>query len=211
MFKTNSSENLEDTSHTKFSYDNLERKIKSIVLKYLREFINKKLKQIYKNKIGKGIMIKKFLEIKGRQVADAHINYNKEFIKKTLGSILSDTISSRYTSFKQNHNQLLIERLKTDEDENKREYFEKLFNLTFIDCVNHFIGNEKFEVLEGMTLFEEMKSNHKELKKMSINFDDKDYEEYIEVLKDHLERFNSILGRKKGRDRKKIKVNSYNN
>ena len=205
MFKTNSSENLEDTSHTKFSYDNLERKIKSIVLKYLREFINKKLEQIYKNKIGKGIMIKKFLEINGRQVADAHINYNKEFIKKTLGSILSDTISSRFTSFKQNHNQLLIERLKTDEDENKREYFEKLFNLTFIDCVNHFIGNEKFEVLEGMTLFEEMKSNHEELKKMSIKFDDKDYEEYIEVLKDHLERFNSILGRKKGRDRKKNK------
>ena len=188
MFKTNSSENLEDTSHTKFSYDNLERKIKSIVLKYLREFINKKLKQIYKNKIGKGIMIKKFLEINGRQVADTHINYNKEFIKKTLGSILSDTISSRYTSFKQNHNQLLIERLKTDEDENKREYFEKLFNLTFIDCVNHFIGNEKFEVLEGMTLFEEMKSNHKELKKMSINFDDKDYEEYIS----HLINFESI-------------------
>lgn len=185
--------------HTKFSDDNIRRKCKCIILNYVKEFINKKLRQIYNNNIGNGIMKKKILDINKQQVAITNIDYNQKFIKKTIGTILSDTISTRFTNYRPKHNEELIKRLKEDENKNIREYFEKLFNLTFLDCVDHFIGNEKLEILEGMTLFEEMKDDHAQLEKRNIDLND---ESYLENLKYYFENYESILKAKKSRNRK---------
>ena len=144
-------------------------------------------------------MKKKILDINKQQVAITNIDYNQKFIKKTIGTILSDTISTRFTNYRPKHNEELIKRLKEDENKNIREYFEKLFNLTFLDCVDHFIGNEKFEILEGMTLFEEMKEDHAFLEKRNIDLKD---ESYIENLKYYFENYESILKAKKSRNRK---------
>lgn len=144
-------------------------------------------------------MKKKILDINKQQVAITNIDYNQKFIKKTIGTILSDTISTRFTNYRPKHNEELIKRLKEDENKNIREYFEKLFNLTFLDCVNHFIGNEKLEILEGMTLFEEMKDDHAQLEKRNIDLND---ESYLENLKYYFENYESILKAKKSRNRK---------
>ena len=144
-------------------------------------------------------MKKKILDINKQQVAITNIDYNQKFIKKTIGTILSDTISTRFTNYRPKHNEELIKRLKEDENKNIREYFEKLFNLTFLDCVDHFIGNEKFEILEGMTLFEEMKDDHAQLEKRNIDLND---ESYLENLKYYFENYESILKAKKSRNRK---------
>jgi len=144
-------------------------------------------------------MKKKILDINKQQVAKTNIDYNQKFIKKTIGTILSDTISTRFTNYRPKHNEELIKRLKEDENKNIREYFEKLFNLTFLDCVDHFIGNEKLEILEGMTLFEEMKDDHAQLEKRNIDLND---ESYLENLKYYFENYESILKAKKSRNRK---------
>ena len=144
-------------------------------------------------------MKKKILDINKQQVAKTNIDYNQKFIKKTIGTILSDTISTRFTNYRPKHNEELIKRLKNDENKNIREYFEKLFNLTFLDCVDHFIGNEKLEILEGMTLFEEMKDDHAQLEKRNIDLND---ESYLENLKYYFENYESILKAKKSRNRK---------
>ena len=144
-------------------------------------------------------MKKKILDINKQQVAISNIDYNQKFIKKTIGTILSDTISTRFTNYRPKHNEELIKRLKEDENKNIREYFEKLFNLTFLDCVDHFIGNEKLEILEGMTLFEKMKDDHAQLEKRNIDLND---ESYLENLKYYFENYESILKAKKSRNRK---------
>ena len=144
-------------------------------------------------------MKKKILDINKQQVAITNIDYNQKFIKKTIGTILSDTISTRFTNYRPKHNEELIKRLKENENKNIREYFEKLFNLTFLDCVDHFIGNEKLEILEGMTLFEEMKDDHAQLEKRNIDLND---ESYLENLKYYFENYESILKAKKSRNRK---------
>ena len=144
-------------------------------------------------------MKKKILDINKQQVVIANIDYNQKFMKETIGTILSDTISTRFTNYRPKHNEELIKRLKKEENKNIREYFEKLFNLTFLDCVDHFIGNEKFEILEGMTLFEEMKEDHAFLEKRNIDLKD---ESYIENLKYYFENYESILKAKKSRNRK---------
>jgi hypothetical protein len=144
-------------------------------------------------------MKKKILDINKQQVVIANIDYNQKFMKETIGTILSDTISARFTNYRPKHNEELIKRLKEDENKNIREYFEKLFNLTFLDCVDHFIGNEKLEILEGMTLFEEMKDDHAQLEKRNIDLND---ESYLENLKYYFENYESILKAKKSRNRK---------
>ena len=144
-------------------------------------------------------MKKKILDINKQQVVIANIDYNQKFMKETIGTILSDTISTRFTNYRPKHNEELIKRLKKEENKNIREYFEKLFNLTFLDCVDHFIGNEKLEILEGMTLFEEMKDDHAQLEKRNIDLND---ESYLENLKYYFENYESILKAKKSRNRK---------
>ena len=47
------------------------------------------------------------------------------------------------------HNKKVIEKIILE----KKDKFEKLFNLTFIECLEHFIGEKNIEELNGITLF----------------------------------------------------------
>ena len=58
-------------------------------------------------------------------------------------------MTRRIKFYKEEHNNQLIER--------KREEFENLFNLTFIECLEHFVGIRNVEELNGLTLFSEIK------------------------------------------------------
>ena len=62
-------------------------------------------------------------------------------------------ITRRIKFYKEDHNKELINQLI----EEKKEEFENLFNLTFIECLEHFVGIGKIEELNGLTLFSELK------------------------------------------------------
>ena len=187
--------------HTKFSDDNVRRKSKFIVLSYVKDFINKKIAEKC-NDGGFGINTKKLMTINKSQVSNANIDYNKAFMHKTLAKIFSDPISSRYTNYPKNQNEKSIEKLINDENRDNRIYFEKLFNLTFLDCVNHFIGNEKIDVLDGLKLFNEMIEDTKELTNKYIDLDDNDY---LKHLRHYFENYKEILEGKRSRKRGKKK------
>ena len=95
-------------------------KCKNIILEELLEFLNKKIRDIYKNKIGYGIFKKKLLKICNSQKVDATVDFNKKFLDKNLGEIFSDSISESYTNYNFDHNKKLIERLLNEKDENKK-------------------------------------------------------------------------------------------
>jgi hypothetical protein len=139
----------ETGEHNKFSDDNLRRKVKHIILDELMKFINNKICTMYNNNIGHGIFIKKLLIMNQKQKCDATVLFNKEFLNKTLKDIFSDRISSRFTIFPLDHNKKLIYNLMNETDEEKKNYFEKLFNLTFIQCLRHFRGDEMINELTG--------------------------------------------------------------
>ena len=84
--------------HTKFSDDNVRRKSKYIVINELKEFINKQIEIKYEGDIGQGMLIKKFYTLNHKQIANAIIKYNKEFLDKILKDIFSENISTRYTN-----------------------------------------------------------------------------------------------------------------
>ena len=69
---------------------------KKVILRKLLEFLNKKIRDIYKNKIGYGISKKELLNICKSQKEDATIDFNKKFLDKNLAEIFSDNISNAY-------------------------------------------------------------------------------------------------------------------
>ena len=90
--------------HTKFSHDNLIKKCKHIILDNGSFFINQQIKKLYNNKIGDGYFKKELLTLNKKQKSESNVKYNQEFLTKTLGEILSDNISTRYSNYSKQHN-----------------------------------------------------------------------------------------------------------
>ena len=176
--------------HSKFSSDNTLRKIKHITLENVRNLINEKIKEIYNNSIGMGISLKKLLTLNQSQKVDATIDFNKQFMDKKLYEIFSDKISSRYTSYPGDFNKDLIKSLMSEKDLNKREYFQKLFNLSFFDCLSHFRGSKHIKELTGLKSFSEYNEKEK----------DEDYKNQLEYI---INNFEEILKNKRSRKRRK--------
>ena len=106
----------------------------------------------------------------------------------SLKEIFSANISPKFTSFLPN--KIVINRALNEAEENKREKLFKIFNLTFKDCLDIFIGNKNKKEFDGFPKFEDIESNLD---------DDIDYKNKI---KESLFNFENIL--KNTKPRKKI-------
>jgi len=146
--------------HNKFADDNLRKKSKHIILSEILTFLNSKLKEIYKDNIGNGILLKQLLTLNHKQKANIIVNDNKQFLQKTLQEIFSDDISRRYTNFPSDHNKNLINRLLEEDDEEKRKYFNTLFKLTFSEVLCHFQGKQIIKELVGLRTYKEALKNY---------------------------------------------------
>ena len=177
--------------HNKFSDDNLSRRCKHIILDYLFIFINYFIKNIYnlpeENKI-------QLLKINQRQVLNTKVDYNLNFLNKTLKDIFSDNLSTKYRKYSPQHNKTLIEQLLNEKEETKKNIFEKLFSLTFFDCLKYFRGEINIDILDGMVRLDKACEKFK---------NEKDYEDYVPTFRNFILNFETIIQNKKVRDRKK--------
>jgi len=184
--------------HTKYSYDNLKRECKHLVIENLMKFINEKIYKAYEGNIGKGFAKKKLFKLNQSQKINADVEFNKIFITKTLKEILSQNITKKARFYDLDHNKNIINTIISE----KKDKFEKLFNLTFIECSDHFIENKQIEELNGLKLFSE-------LREQILNKYEEDGESYYENLKIFLKDFKNKINRAK--PRKKRNKNSLNN
>ena len=190
---------LDYEDNHKITNDNMIRKCKHFVINNCIEFLNFQIKKIYHNNIGEGILIKKILDINQVQKSDNKLETTKLFLNKKLSEIFSVDISSKYTSFLPDHNKILISRLLNEEDIEKREKFQKIFNLTFADCIQLFLGNNnKYIEFEGFPVLDEIKDE--------LNEDN----EYLEKIKNFLLNLEDIIKHKKPRKRNKKKSSEIN-
>ena len=190
---------LDYEDNHKIANDNMIRKCKHLVINNCIEFLNLHIKKIYHNNIGEGILIKKILDINQLQKSDNKLESTKLFLNKKLSEIFSVDISSKYTSFLPDHNKILISRLLNEEDIEKREKFQKIFNLTFADCIQLFLGNNnKYIEFEGFPVLDEIKDE--------LNEDN----EYLEKIKNFLLNFEDIIKHKKPRKRNKKESSEIN-
>ena len=185
--------------HNKYSDDNIIKKCKHLVLKYTLEFINNKIKKVYNGNIENGPLKKELQIINNSQKSNSHAEFNKNFIKKKLGEIFSENISGKYKkNYPHNHNKLLIEELMNEKDENKKSFFNKLFNLNFMQCLDHFIGNKYIKELNGLQYFEQIKDD-------ILNKYKEDGNTYIKYLDYYLKNFEKIVNIKEPRKPRKKK------
>ena len=161
---------------SKYSFDNVLKKCKSILINTLYNFINNKIKDIYNN-YDNGLK-----RIGHKIVLDENIRLNRALLKKTLLEIFSEDISTRCINYPRDYNKKLIEKLLNEKDDDKRNYFQNLFNLTFLDCLEHFTNKRIIEELQGLKTFLEIKN---ELERLWL--DDKEYLETIEYYLNNLE------------------------
>ena len=176
--------------HDKFTPDNLRKKIKNLVSKNLLEFINNKIKSMYNN-IGHGNSEKKLFCLKA-QKTDTYSLYF-EFMNKNLKDIFSQDISEKCSLYKKDHNKKIIESLITDEDENKKNYFTKLFSLTFEDCLKNFRGEKNIKELG-----EEFKNFSSMKEQLLIE----NGEEYVKCLEEKMKNLEEEIYKKVKKDGK---------
>ena len=180
-------------NHNKKSFDNLLRRLKHSLLKGLIIFINIKIKETYED--GKKQLPPKILTLDQKDANNSSIAFNKKFIYKSIKEIFSSKLTTKYKSKKDNleiYNEDLINKLLSEKDIEKRNIFESILNLKFIDVVNYIIGKRNdLTQLYGLKLTDNL------LEDMSID------EEYSEILFDTMKNLEKILNEKKSRNRSK--------
>ena len=187
--------NENEKVHDRFSDDNMRKKCKNLILKCLLEFINDKIKVEYNNNIGHGESEKSLKILSQKYKKKATVDSDRNFMNKKLGEIFSQDISDRFCKYSLDHNKLVIESLINEEDEMKRNYFTKLFNLTFRDCLMHLSGDNNFQELEGFKSLTDIKDYL--LKKNDVG--------YVEYFIDYIKNFEKMINK---RD-KSIKIKEH--
>jgi len=177
--------------HNKFSDDNIIRKIKHVILDNVMKFINKKIHNLYSYESQKKKKERELFKLKQNSKISSRINYNKEFLDKKIVEIFYDDISSKYSRFPTNQNKKLINSLINQKGDKKKIIFNKIFNLSFVDCLNHFRGTKTIEELEVISNLD----NYSKAKKMSVN------EEYSNLLKYFINNYEKVIMEKKSRIR----------
>ena len=167
------------------------KKIKMLVLKKSYNFINEKIIKIFNNNIGKGICIKQLLPINKFVLYHSSVEEDKEFLNKKLKEIFS-SISNKYTSVLNTKNKNLIDDLINLEEHGK--YFSELFELSFLDCLEHIRGTKNSELLDELPKIDDIINNEGILDEDEIN-----------IYKDAINNYELIIEKKKKRNQKKSK------
>ena len=156
------------------------------------KFVNIKIKALFNNNIGHNVLKKELLTLNKMPKFESSIEYNKMFLNKTIKEIFSENISSKFTNYQKDFNKKLIEKLINEEgDKENREYFNSLFNLTFLDCLKHFNKAKQIKELDGMDNIDDVLEEFN---------DDK---EYKNILYYNIQNFDVIINNKRSRNSKK--------
>ena len=144
----------------KYDFDSARKKLKHLVLKYALDLVNQK-------------MACKIQKIEYEQIKNIRIEFEKVFMYKTLGEIFSSSISKRYfkTKDRKNYNKNIINELRL-----LNQNLKDIFDITFLDCLNHFIDKKKNEKLDKMVLLENIdnldEDDKKNLKKWGLVYEE---------------------------------------
>ncbi len=176
-------------NNKKINFDKIIRRIKMSILDAIIRFINHKIEIDYNYDIGKGICEKKILPIDKKELTHSKIEENKKFLFKNLKDILATNISEKYTNYKKTHNIELIQKLVGEGED-----YKKIFELTFLQCVEYISGSKNIDILDGLDKIDDILKLEKDIDEV-----DKEYFRYCTM------NYKDIIKEKKGRNSKKTK------
>ena len=180
------------SAHNKFSNDIIRKKIKTLIIKELQRFINRKIVEIYGNDAGEGMVRKRLMKLSGEKNSNT-LEFMREFLNKTLLNIFSENVTSRIIHYSKDTNIKVINDLINDKNEQRSSYFKGLFNITFLDCLRYFRGeNVCIEYLKGLSRF----SHYKRKNEVKLGKD------YIEHLSGYLYNYEKNIFKNQEKDQK---------
>ena len=182
--KLNKNELGKKTNKNKYRFHNFIRTIKSKLLYIIRCNLNVILEE---NKI------RQFLKPKDI-ASEAKTDDNYNIFKKKLRDIFSFDISPQIKNYPNDHNKNLVKEIEEIKDEPNMVKINEILDLTFFQCLKHFISFEKQNILEKFQL---EKGYNKLIEKLSK--DEKDF--YEMKLKDFIDE------KIKSRNTKKKRIN----
>ena len=170
--KGRKSKNINSKSyHTKYSNDNISRKIKVKFFQKFMKYVNGKIESKYNG------IIQKLLPLKGEISQNNTIKFNTQFLNTKLKDIFSNTeFNGKFSSYGENYNKNVIDTIYNN---NIKELIE-IFELTFLEMFNIFKNTNdiKFNDFEKLnTVVEEIKlkendNNYAELfQSVAMNFE----------------------------------------
>ena len=143
------------------------------------DFINNK---IYNSNIGNGNSEKRLFSLKAQKIDTYNLYF--DFMNKNLKDIFSQEISEKCSNHPKDHNKNIIDSLINDKDE--KNYFTKLFGLTFDDCLKNFRGDKDIKELEGFKDFSFVKEQ------LLIE----NGEEYVNCLEEKMKNLEELICKK---------------
>ena len=164
--------------HDKYFNDNITKKMKTMIVRMIIYLLNDMIKTIHGKDKGKLFLINP------KETEDSTIEFNRQYINKTIKEILSVAISSKYTTKDKLNNIKVIEKLLNADDKNIRKRFEKILYYKFKDVAKYLGGEEKDDQVELAGL----KSTHI-WKKFLLEKEEK----YIKRMKDFMINLEQIL------------------
>lgn len=182
--------------HTKYSEDNMILKAKVIFKEKILEHINEEMGKIkdFNVKInGKIYKVDAILDINPKKIATTKIIPNRELLSNPVKYLFSEDISGKYRKFPKNYNQIVIDQLY----EKNYERITSILDISFLNCIKFFRKDDgmydDFPCLKGLEKkFENLPNKLRE---------EKNKEDYINMLIQLIKNFEQIFNDKKPRER----------
>ena len=184
--KRNNNNNGEK-KHTKYAFDNIASKIRTSLFKGILVVLNKSLeddqyitreeKVFTSQSVGRietRMRDKSFYKINISEYG-YRVQGNLDLLKMPLRQILYQDCSEKYKNY-QNNNKKLLNEISNNNTFNKTN---KILDMTFLQCLEHYRGQKKYDVLDGL---------ENEYKSLLQEFERKGEE------KEYIEKFKSCLG-----------------
>ena len=170
------------------------RKANVIIYRTILEYINNLIYIKYEGEIGKGLFVKKLKYIGAFEKAIIDVKSLSCYLVKTLKEIFSRNLPKKYTNYPEDYNKKLIDSLLNEKNEDKKNFFNDLFNMTFLDFIKKLSDpdknlREKFEKILRERIFDENELN--KIENIINNYEIK------------------ILGRKIKKQEKKVKLHHF--
>ena len=137
-------DNYSESKHTKFSDDNMMRKIKNKVIESSRILVNKVFKdEINSGNIETNYIKQEFSKIKGAFSQELNIKYNLYFYQMKIKEIFSLELSNKYTAIEKNFNKELIDYIFSEDNKTFFIKTKVLLNMPFHQYYHDIFLGEK--------------------------------------------------------------------
>ena len=191
--------NGESGTHNKFSFDNMTRKLKPILIDVILKFLNEKITESNPLNL-------KLAKINQKQATNSSKSFNQNLLNKSLKDIMSENVTKKCTviieKYGIDYNKKIIDSIY--EENNKNGCYEsivKILDKKLIEVLEHCRDSKYYDELVGL------KAKFRKKLENELANESQEYKtEFWNIIKNYEKEYDKIKGRKKRRNVSILKI-----